>query len=89
MGTRNFELSETLDRFVDDRVRSGGYEDASEVVRAGLDLLKDRSKKDALKIQRLRAAIQVGLDEMDRGEGEQVGDLEAWFDSLEAASDRR
>ena len=89
MATRNVSLTAPLDRFVEDRVTSGEFQNASEVVREGLRLLKRRTEVDAAKLARLRAAIQVGLDELDRGEGEVVGDLGAWFDAIEAELDGR
>ncbi len=88
MATRNVSLTDTLDRYVEDRVQSGEFQNASEVVRAGLRLLKAQEEADRLKLERLKAAIQVGLDELDRGEGELVEDLEAWFDGVEAEVDR-
>src|SRR3972149_3467532 len=39
MATRNINLPDALDRFVAEKVSSGSYQNASEVVRAGLRLL--------------------------------------------------
>ena len=89
MTTRMIQIDEPLDRFVEDRVRSGSYQDASDVVRAGLGLLKARADREHKKLERLRAAIQVGIDQIERGEGIVVEDLEAWFDAIEAEIDRR
>jgi antitoxin ParD1/3/4 len=88
MATLSVNLTETLDGFVEDRVASGEFRDASEVVGAGLTLLKKRAEREQRKLERLRAAIQVGIDEIERGEGEVVEDLEAWFDKLEAEVNR-
>jgi len=88
MAIRNVSLTEGLDRFVEDRVASGQFRDASEVVGAGLTLLKKRAEREQRKLERLRAAIQVGIDEIERGEGEVIEDLEAWFDRLEAEVNR-
>jgi antitoxin ParD1/3/4 len=88
MATLSVDLTETLDRFVEDRVASGQFRDASEVVGAGLTLLKKRAEREQRKLERLRAAIQVGIDEIERGEGEVIEDLEAWFDRLEAEVNR-
>jgi len=89
MATRNVSLTAPLDRFVEDRVTSGEFQNASELVREGLRLLKRHTEVDAAKLARLRTAIQEGLDELDRGEGEVVGDLGAWFDAIEAELDGR
>ena len=43
MPTRNVNLTRELDRFVATKVKSGRYENASEVVRAGLRTLSARS----------------------------------------------
>ena len=40
MPTRNVNLTKELDRYVATKVRSGRYENASEVVRAGLRTLE-------------------------------------------------
>jgi hypothetical protein len=47
-------------------------------------LLKSQTETEAAKLERLRAAIQVGLDELERGEGIEVSDLDAHFEALEA-----
>ncbi len=89
MTTHTIEIDEPLALFVEDRVRSGSYQDADSVVRAGLGLLKARTDREQRKVERLRAAIQVGIDEIERGEGIIVEDLAAWFDRIEAEIDRR
>jgi antitoxin ParD1/3/4 len=87
MATRNISLTQTLDQFVEDRVASGDFQNASEVVREGLRLLKSRTDTHAAKLARLKAAIQEGLDELDRGEFEEITDIGKWFDDLEAEID--
>jgi antitoxin ParD1/3/4 len=82
MTTRNVSLPDALDGFVEQQVASGAFPDASEVVSAGLRLLQHRADRRAARLERLRAAIQVGLDELDRGEGIEVQDVSAWLDSL-------
>ena len=42
--TRNFSLTPELDRYIRDKVASGRYASASEVVRAGLRLLAERDQ---------------------------------------------
>ena len=62
MPTRNVNLTLALDRFVASRVKSGRYENASEVVRAGLRALQQSENEDKAKLEALRAAIQEGFD---------------------------
>ncbi len=45
MPTRSVNLTPELDRFVDTKIKSGRYENASEVVRAGLRTLKRQELK--------------------------------------------
>ncbi|AWC68680.1 hypothetical protein CA606_20350 [Caulobacter vibrioides] len=37
---------------------------------------------EAARVARYRALIQEGLDELDRGEGIEVTDIDAWLDTL-------
>jgi antitoxin ParD1/3/4 len=87
MATRNVSLTETLDRFVEAQVASGDFQNASEVVREGLRLLKQRTEEDSARIAHLKAAIRIGVDELDRGQGEVVKDIDAWLGAIEAEID--
>jgi antitoxin ParD1/3/4 len=81
MTTRNVNLTDMLDRFVEDRVESGAYQNASEVVRAGLRLLQAQTDEQALKLERLRAAIREGMTDIARGESDvvELDELESWM----------
>jgi len=57
----NFSLTPKLEQFVRDRVESGDYNNASEVAREAIRLLKRVEERRALKLERLRAAIRDGL----------------------------
>ncbi len=60
MPTRNVNLTHELDRFVSTKVKSGRYENASEVVRAGLRTLEREERQYEVKLAALRAAIDQG-----------------------------
>src|ERR1700747_3110300 len=60
MPTRNVNLTDELDRFVAKKVKTGRYENASEVVRAGLRTLEREEQQYQAKIAALRAAIDAG-----------------------------
>jgi antitoxin ParD1/3/4 len=57
-----------MERLIEEKVASGLYPTASDVVEEGLRLLFRRDDFDEQEIARLRAEIQIGLDELDRGE---------------------
>lgn len=64
----NVSLTPELEKYVDSKVQSGMYHTASEVIREGLRLLKEREELHQRKLIDLRAAVQVGIDQADRGE---------------------
>lgn len=47
---------------VQEKVASGMYSSASEVIREGLRLLKERDMLQAMKLQELRTEIRNGID---------------------------
>jgi antitoxin ParD1/3/4 len=60
MPTRNVNLTEELDRFLLKKVKSGRYENASEVVRAALRTLEREEQQYQAKLAALRMAIDEG-----------------------------
>jgi len=58
--TRNVNLTEELDRFVLKKVKTGRYQNASEVVRAALRTLEREEQEYEAKLAVLRAAIDEG-----------------------------
>lgn len=61
----NVSLTPELEQFVNDKVKSGFYQTASEVVREALRLLNERDRERAL----LNADVQAGFDQLTRGQG--------------------
>lgn len=61
----NVSLTPELERLVNEKVESGLYQTASEVVREALRLLKERDQAR----ERLRADVQAGFDQLAGGEG--------------------
>jgi antitoxin ParD1/3/4 len=85
MPTRNVNLTEHFDRFIETGVTSGRFSNASEVVREGLRLLEQREQEDRAKIEWLRAAAKEGFDSIDRGEGiefETMDDFEVYVHQI-------
>ena len=56
MPTRNVNLTDGLDSFVAYQLESGGYENASEVVRDGLRMLVCAEREHLAKLAAIRAA---------------------------------
>jgi antitoxin ParD1/3/4 len=74
MPTRNIHLSAELDNYIEDRVQSGMYANASEVLRAGLRQLQQVEEENRAKIQVLKAAVKSGIDS-GVAEGDVLGRL--------------
>ena len=68
MPTRNVVLTERQEVLIENLVKSGRYQNASEVLRDGLRLLERREQEDAGKLEALRAAARAGVEALDRGE---------------------
>ena len=64
----NVSLTPELKRIVNQRVASGLYGSASEVVRAALRLLAAQEEFHKIQLAGLRKQVAVGLDQLDRGQ---------------------
>lgn len=85
MPTRNVDLPEHYDHFIDTGIASGRFSSANEVVRQGLKLLEEREKEDNAKLAWLRRATQDAIDSIERGEGmefETMDDLAAYVNQI-------
>ena len=71
-------LSPQFEAFVREQVESGRYNNVSEVVAAGLRLLADQERLNALKLAELEQAIAAGLASGASRDADEV------FDRLEA-----
>ena len=64
----NISLTPELEQYVNKKVQSGLYHSASEVIREGLRLLKEKDEVHQRKLEELRREIQIGIDQADRGQ---------------------
>ena len=65
----NVSLTPELERFVQEKVHSGRYTSASEVVREALRLLEEHEKVRAAQLTEFREESERRLASLDRGEG--------------------
>ncbi|MBM3748412.1 MAG: type II toxin-antitoxin system ParD family antitoxin [Acidobacteria bacterium] len=65
----NVSLTPELERLVSQKVSSGMYQTASEVVREALRLLSERDQR---KLAELRQDLQRAVDQVERGEHEEL-----------------
>lgn len=65
----NVSLTPELERRIAEKVDSGLYSSASEVVRESLRLLFEAEALRERHRERLQAEIGIGLEQLDRGEG--------------------
>ncbi len=86
MPTRQVILTAEQDAFVEEMVRAGKYQDASEAMRDAMRGLQQRVQADELKLEWLRTQVRAGIDALDRGGFTEVGDadLDAALDGLVA-----
>lgn len=65
----NVSLTPELDRYVEEKVKSGRYRSASEVVRDSLRVMQQVEEERQARLIALRHRIARGIDELDRGLG--------------------
>ncbi len=68
----NISLTPELEKFVKDKVESGRYHSASEVIREGLRLLEEQEQLREVKLAALREEIHKGLASGESLPGETV-----------------
>jgi|SRR5579872_1248806 len=69
MPTRNVNLTEHFDRFIEKGITSGRFSNASEVVREALRLLEQREQENKAKLEWMRGAVKEATESIGRGEG--------------------
>ena len=68
MPTTTVNLTDGLHEWIAAKVASGNYNNASEVIRESLRLLRNQEKKQALELEYMRRKVMTGLTEAERGE---------------------
>ena len=67
MPTRNVVLTEHLEEVIDRLVKTGRYQNASEVLRDGLRLIERREAREKAKLAALREAANIGFYDIEQG----------------------
>jgi len=63
----NISLTKELEKIIQDKVNSGLYTSASEVIREALRLMQHNDNLQQLKINQLNQAIELGLTQLQSG----------------------
>ena len=84
MPTRNVVLTEHHEEVIEKMVKSGRYQNASEVLRDGLRLVEQRDALDVAKLATLREAARIGFGDIDAGRFQDIsdGELETFIAGL-------
>jgi len=86
----NVSIGRELEEFIKRKVATGDYASASEVVRDGLRMLKEKDLYREAHLQVLREKVQKGLDQLDAGsllDGEEV--MARLLEKMESRRSRR
>jgi antitoxin ParD1/3/4 len=67
MPTRNVVLTEHHEEVIDRLVKTGRYQNASEVLRDGLRLVEQREALEAAKLAALKEAARIGFEDLEQG----------------------
>jgi antitoxin ParD1/3/4 len=84
--TVNISITPELDTFLESRVASGRYQTTSEVVREALRLLQRQEMERDEAFLQLKAKLQRGADEAERGE---LSDGDEVFEELREMIEER
>ena len=71
----HISLTPQLEDYVRECVQEGRFSSTSEVIREGLRLLIDRENNQPKKLAALQENIQIGLEQIDRGETVSMDEL--------------
>ena len=63
----NVSISPQLEEWIQEKVQSGYYQTASEVIREALRLLREKEQFREIKIEELRKRIAAGIGDLENG----------------------
>jgi antitoxin ParD1/3/4 len=89
MPTRNVVLTSHQAKLIEKLVSSGRYQNASEVLREGLRLIEAKAQEDKARLQALRDAVQLGIDDLEAGRYRDFGSIEDLGKYLDETSEKK
>jgi len=63
----NFSLTTELEEYIKNKVKTGLYHSASEVIREGLRLLREQDELRAIRLRQLRDDLEAGFEDAQNG----------------------
>ncbi len=67
--TMTISLTPELERLINEKVQSGEYASANEVIREGLRLLEEQEELRRIKYEALKREVGIGVAQIEGGEG--------------------
>jgi antitoxin ParD1/3/4 len=80
----NVSLTSELDSYVSEKVKSGLYNSASEVIREGLRLLKEQDLIRDARLEEVCAQVRAGLEQLEGGKFREYASAEEFDKALKA-----
>jgi antitoxin ParD1/3/4 len=79
----SYAVGDHFENLIEELIQSGRFQSKSEVVREGLRLLEEREEERRIRIEKLRADFQLGIDSGPRIPAEKVfAELKARYRKL-------
>ena len=88
MPTRNVVPTDHQASLVEHLVESGRYQNASEVLCEGLRLFEQREAEDAYRLEALRSALEVGIEDIATGRFKTFENKESLRAHLKSITDK-
>lgn len=85
----NVSLTPELEQMVNDKVASGFYTSASEVVREALRLLQEYDDVRRRRVEELRREIEAGAEQIKQGKYQVYASADALMDDIEKRGKER
>jgi len=85
----NVSLTPQLEKLIKQKVASGKYNSASEVVRDALRLLEEQDELHKIKLEALKRDIMIGVADLEAGRFKTYASGEELFDDIKKRGYRR